>query len=297
MDSFFLNILGKNGTAAAVSLLFFFYAYKNSEKLFQWFEDQTYGTRDYVLSKCELIFFEIKEIHVTYILIGISFGPPILFFGLFSLMGKFILGAFLGAVLGFIGWKIPRPFMNFLEKRRIKVYEGQMVDGLNLLANGLRAGLSLPQSLGMVIDELPAPISQEFNLILQQNKIGVPLEECFEELVKRVPTEDNEMFVTSINILRETGGNLAEVFDTITDIIRERIRLKQKIEAFVAQGKFQGGTIFAMPFGMMAVYSQIEPKSFAMIWSHPVGIILMIVAFGSNLLGGYFILKVTEIKV
>ncbi len=296
MDAFFIHILGKMGTAASVALLFFFYAYKNSEKLFKWFEEQTYGTRDYVMNKCELIHYEIEERKITYILLLLIFGPPVIFISSFSLFGYFGFGFFLGVVFGFVGWKLPRPFMDFLEKRRQKQYEQQMVDGLNLLSNGLRAGLSLPQSLGMVIDELPAPISEEFNLVLQQNKIGVPLEECFEDLVRRVPTEDNEMFVTSVNILRETGGNLSEVFDTITDIIRERIRLKQKIEAFVAQGKFQGGTIFSMPFILLIVYSQIDPDNFVLIWTHPAGIIMMIVALGLNLLGGYMILKVTEIK-
>ncbi len=297
MNFLFQQILGKTGVTIAVGLIFFFYAFKNSEKLFHWFEDQTYGTRDYVLSKCELIFYEIEPIKVTYILVGLIFTPSILSFGICAIYSKFLLGTFLALFFSFLGWKLPRPVMDFLVERRIRKFENQMVDGLNLLANGLRAGLSLPQSLGMVIDELPAPISQEFNLILQQNKIGVPLEECFESLVKRVPTEDNEMFVTSVNILRETGGNLAEVFDTITDVIRERIRLKQKIDAFTAQGKFQGGTIFAMPFAMLMIYSQIEPKSFALLWSHPVGIILLLVALGLNLTGGYLILKLTKINV
>ena len=77
-------------------------------------------------------------------------------------------------------------------------------------------------------------------MILQQNKIGVPLEECLDNLAKRVPTQDNDMFVASVNILRETGGNLAEVFDTIVFVIRERVRLKQKIDTYVAQGMFKG---------------------------------------------------------
>lgn len=81
----------------------------------------------------------------------------------------------------------------------------QMVDALQLLSNGVRAGLSVPQAVGMIVDEMPAPISQEFNVLLQQNRIGMPLEECFENLAKRVPLEDNDMFVSAVNILRETG--------------------------------------------------------------------------------------------
>ena len=149
----------------------------------------------------------------------------------------------------------------------------------------------------MVVDELPAPVSQEFNLILQQTKIGVPIEEAFEGLVKRVPTQDNEMFVTSVNILRETGGNLAEVFDTITNVIRERVRLQQKIDTYVAQGKFQGGTIFLMPWVMGLIFFISDPDSMMPLFTEPIGIILLLVAIGLNLAGGYAILKVIKIDV
>ncbi len=177
----------------------------------------------------------------------------------------------MAVIVSVIGWKIPKPIMNNLVERRIKKYQDQMVDALGLLSNGLRAGLSVPQSLSLVVDELPAPVSQEFNQILQQTKIGVPLEEAFENLVKRVPTQDNEMFVSSVNILRETGGNLAEVFDTITEVIRERVRLAQKIDTYVAQGKFQGYTIFAMPFVMMAIFTVSDPKSMDKLYNTPIG--------------------------
>lgn len=295
--NFFSDILGKRGVSLFIAAMFFFFAYKNSIKLFAWIEDQTYGTRDFVLNKCELLHFEIDPKKVTILLIALSFGSFVLIFGFFSLMGKFLLGGVLGILVGFLGWKLPRPVMNMLVERRIKQYSNQMVDALNLLSNGLRAGLSVPQSLGMVVDELPAPVSEEFNTILQQTKIGVPIEEAFENLVKRVPTEDNDMFVTSINILRETGGNLAEVFDTITDVIRERVRLAQKIDTYVAQGKFQGGIIFAMPFAMAAIYTASDPKSMLPLIENPLGIILLVLALGLNLAGGFVILKIVKIKV
>lgn len=297
MDFFISKVLGQYGVMSIIGLLFFFYSYKNSIKLFAWIEDQTYGTRDYILKKCELLFIEIKPEHITYGLIGATIGLPVLIFGIFSLFGKYFAGTMLGGLVSLIGWKGPRPFVDTLVENRINSYRLQMVDALNLLSNGLRAGLSVPQSIQMVVDELPNPIAQEFNLILQQNKIGVPLEDCFENLNKRVPTADNEMFVTSVNILRETGGNLAEVFDTITQVIRERVRLQQKIDTFVAQGKFQGGTIFAMPFAMLAIFSVTDPKSVEPLFSTIIGNIFLVAAFGLDLLGGYVILKIVKIKV
>jgi tight adherence protein B len=297
MDFFISNVLGKFGVIGIIGLLFFFYSYKNSIKLFAWIEDQTYGTRDYILKRCELIFVEVKPEHVTYALVGMTIGLPVLVFAIFSLFGKYFVGSIFAVMISLIGWKGPRPLIDYMVEKRIDQYRLQMVDALTLLSNGLRAGLSVPQSIQMVVDELPNPISQEFNLILQQNKIGVPLEECFDNLNKRVPTEDNEMFVTSVNILRETGGNLAEVFDTITQVIRERVRLQQKIDTFVAQGKFQGGTIFMMPFIMLMLFSATDPKSVEPLFSTIIGNIFLIAAFGLDLLGGYVILKIVKIKV
>ncbi|MBL7665570.1 MAG: type II secretion system F family protein [Bacteriovoracaceae bacterium] len=297
MDFLFTQVLGKSGVMLAVGALVFFYINKNSEQVFRWIEDQTYGTRDYVLSKCELIFYEIAEEKVTYILLFLSFGLSSIVFGICAIFGLFGLGVVAAGVVGFVGWKIPRPFMDFLVNKRTAKFETQMVDALNLLANGVRAGLSLPQALGMVVDELPAPVSQEFNLILQQNKIGVPLDECFENLVKRVPTEDNQMFVTSISILRETGGNLAEVFDTIIEVIRERIKIKQKIDGFTAQSKFQGGFMSLMPTLMLIMYSQSDPESTKLLFTKPLGIIILIVVYTLTAIGGYAIIKITKIEV
>lgn len=295
--NFFADILGRKGLLLAIGLMFFVYSYKNSIKLFDWIEDQTYGTRDYILQKCELLHVEVDPRHVTYGLLFLSFGVATLVFGFFALSGKFTMGAILAVIVSLVGWKAPRPFVDMLVEKRIKKYQAQMVDALSLLANGLRAGLSVPQSLALVVDELPAPVSQEFNQILQQTKIGVPLEEAFENLVKRIPIEDNEMFVSSVNILRETGGNLAEVFDTITGVIRERVRLAQKIDTYVAQGKFQGYTIFAMPFVMMAIFTVSDPDSMDLLYNTVLGNIIIGVAVGLACLGLFFILKIVNIKV
>jgi tight adherence protein B len=153
------------------------------------------------------------------------------------------------------------------------------------------------QAIGMVVDEMPPPISQEFGVILQQNRVGVPLEECLENLAVRVPIQDNEMFVSSVNILKETGGNLAEVFDTIVDVIRERVRLQQKLDTYVAQGLFQGATVFSMPYVIGGLYALSNPKSMAPMFTTPLGIILLVVALALDFIGGFIILKIVRIKL
>lgn len=295
--SFFIELVGYNGMIAVIGLSVFMFSFKYSKGIFDWIEKQTIGTRTYIMEKLELLFISIPPEKVTNGLLGLAFGLGTLLFILFALAGLWIV-AFIAFVLGvFFGFKIPKPIIDAMIARRIKQYSGQMVDGLTLLSNGIRAGLSVPQAIGMVVREMPKPISEEFNMILQQNRIGVTLEECFENLAKRVPTEDNDMFVASINILRETGGNLAETFDTIVSVIRERVRLQQKIDTYTAQGMFQGMTIFSMPFAIGGIYAMSDPEAVKPLFTTPLGIIMTIVALGLDIAGGIVILKIVKIKI
>lgn len=295
--SVFLELLGQKGMIGLVGIMIFAFSFKYAVNIFEFIERQTLGTRTYILEKLELLFIEIDPNKITYALLALSVGSGAITILLFGASGKWILGLIMGLIMTFLGFKIPKPFMDYLVEKRIKKYAAQMVDAMTLLSNGIRAGLSLPQAVGMVVDEMPAPISQEYNLILQQNRIGVPLEECFENLAKRVPTEDNDMFVSSVNILRETGGNLAEVFDTIVDVIRERVRLQQKVDTYTAQGKFQGFTIASMPFAIGIIYYFSDPRSMERMFEKPLGIIIMIGALLLTIAGLTVIMKIVKIKI
>lgn len=295
-------ILGKKGVASVIGIVVFLFVYSHSVKLFDWIEDQTMGTREYLLEKFEQLFirkflwWEINTANVTMGLIIMSFGFALTVLVLFTIIGQWKVGFVLSFVAGFIGWKAPRPVVDFFIEKRISLYQTQMVDALNLLGNGLRAGLSLPQSFGMVVDEMDAPVAQEFRLILEQNKVGVPLEECMENLVKRIPIPDNEMFVTSVNILRETGGNLPSVFETITEVIRERVRLQQKIDTFTNQGRVQATIISLMPTGMLLVYLASSPESMSAVFTSLYGISMLAGAYVLNIIGYFAIRKVITIK-
>jgi tight adherence protein B len=291
------TFLGTRGIVFTIGIVIFLFTYKYSVGIFEWIEKQTYGTRTYVMDKLEFLFIEIPQEKVTYILLACSVGLGSVIFLLVGAFMSWILAFFLGGGIAWLGFKMPRIVVDFLVEKRIKAYQSQMVDAMQLLANGIRAGLSVPQAIGMVVDEMPAPISQEFNIIIQQNRIGVPLEECFENLAKRVATTDNDMFVASVNILRETGGNLAETFDTIVDVIRERIRLQQKIDGFIATGMFQGIAIGSMPFLLGLVYFLQDPKTMMMLFTKPIGWVLLIVACLFNFAGFYVIMKIVKIKI
>lgn len=295
--SFFLDMVGRNGLIFVVGMMVFFLSYKYSINIFDWVEHQTYGTRTYITEKLEFLFIEIPQHKLTYMLLASSVGLGFFFLIVVGFFGSWIVGAILGMIMAFIGFKAPRWIVDFLVERRIKAYSLQMVDALQLLSNGVRAGLSVPQAIGMIVEEMPAPISQEFNILLQQNRIGMPLEECFENLAKRVPLEDNDMFVSSVNILRETGGNLAETFDTIVDVIRERVRLQQKVDTFTAQGMFQGMTIGAMPYMLGFVYFLQDPNSMTPLFTTPLGLVMLFAALLLDIAGIYVIMKIVKIKI
>ena len=295
--SIFLDLVGLKGLIFVVGILVFSLSYKYSVNIFDWVEQQTYGTRTYIMEKLEFLFIEIPQDKLTYILLGSSVGLGAFIFLLFGVLGSWILGIILGSIFAFIGFKAPRMIVDHLVEKRIKAYSLQMVDALQLLSNGIRAGLSVPQAIGMIVDEMPPPISQEFNVILQQNRIGVTLEECLENLAKRVPLEDNDMFVSSVNILRETGGNLAETFDTIVNVIRERVRLQQKVDTYTAQGMFQGLVIGAMPYALGFIYYLQDPSSMTPLFTSVIGFLLLFVAVLFDLAGIYVIMKIVKIKI
>jgi tight adherence protein B len=294
---FLIKFLDWKGIVFFIGIIVFLFTYKYSVGIFEWVERQTLGTRTYVMEKLEFLFIEIPQDKVTYVLLGCSVGIGLFLFLLFGALVSWILGGVIGFIAAYIGFKVPRWIVDYLVEKRIKQYQGQMVDALQLLSNGIRAGLSVPQAIGMIVDEMPAPISQEFNVLLQQNKIGVPLEECFENLAKRVPTQDNDMFVASMNILRETGGNLAETFDTIVDVIRERVRLQQKVDTYIAQGMIQALTIGSMPFLLGFVYFMQDPGSMSLLFTKPLGWVLILIACGLDFIGFYVIMKIVKIKV
>jgi tight adherence protein B len=291
------DVLGVGGIMVVTGLLVFIFCLRYSRDIFDWIEQQTLGTRTYLLEKFELLFIEVDSDRLTMGLLLYSLFLSLSFLILFGLWIGWFVGFIVAVVIGFFSCRLPREVVDFMVERRIKQYSVQMVDGLTLLSNGIRAGLSVPQSLGMVVNEMPSPISQEFGLILQQNRIGVPLEECFDNLAVRVPTADNDMFVASMNILRETGGNLAEVFDTIVNVIRERVRLQQKVDTYTAQGMVQAIIIASMPFAIMGIYAASDPNSIKLMLTQPIGIILTIIALLLDFIGFYIILKIVKIKI
>jgi tight adherence protein B len=163
-------------------------------------------------------------------------------------------GSMIFAFVGMLsGAFVPRMYVKTQEKGRLKRFNNQLSDMLNLTVNGLRAGFSTLQALEAVSRELPPPINEEFHRVVQEMQLGIPMEEALDHLLRRINSDDLDLVITAINVQREVGGNLAEILDSISFTIRERVRIKGEIAALTAQGRATAWVISAMPVILMGL--------------------------------------------
>ncbi len=279
----------------AVSILVFVIAYLWSERVIQWLHNRSLGQREEVLRLLELMFVETDVKRVTLMMTVSSFGLGALVF--VALWPSLIAGVIVGSAITIAMWSVPKLVIQSLWEKRCGQFVEQMVDGMTLMANGVKAGLSVQQCMERIQENLPNPISQEFGLVLSQMRLGRGMADALNELGTRIPRPDVQMFVTSVNILSETGGNMAETFQTITFTIRERQKIEKKIEALTAQGVTQGIIITLIPFGLLAVFYLVDPAYVQPLFTTTLGIIALLAMLGLQIIGGLAIKKIVKIQV
>ncbi|MBK8905075.1 MAG: type II secretion system F family protein [Anaerolineaceae bacterium] len=229
------------------------------------------------------------------------------------------LGGFLGYVLPqqnswvlgivgiFLGLRVPRFYVRTMAKRRMQAFDGQLSDTLNLWVNALRSGYSVLQSMEAIATELPAPVSVEFERVVQEVRLGLSVEQALANMYRRVPSEDLDLVITAVNIQREVGGNLAEVLDTISFTIRERVRIKGEIRTLTAQGRVSGWIISLLPIALGFVLFLINPEYVSELWVReepwifpqivPCGWVVIGFSLGMIGAGAYAISKIVNIEV
>lgn len=273
----------------------FIISYLWIDKIIHFVNERSLGQRDEMIRYLELMFVEVDRAKLTKTLMLGSFGLGALFLILF--WPNVIAGSLFGILFTLLGWNLPKHIIKYLYEKRCSKFVDQMVDGMTILSNGVRAGLSVTQSMDRVVKNLGNPISQEFRLVLSQNQLGQTIEDALTELGERIPRPDVQMFVTSVNILKETGGNMAETFQTITFTIRERQKIEKKIEALTAQGVMQGIIISCIPFLLLGIFFVMDPNYIKPLFTTTLGIIAFCIVIFLQILGGLMIKKAVTIKV
>lgn len=279
----------------AVGICAFVITYLWSEKIIQFTYKKSIGQREEIIRLLDSMFVDINEKRITILLSLLSFGLGAIFFLLF--WPNVLVGALFAVIMTFVGWNLPLILIKSIYEKRQAKFVDQMVDGLTIMANGIKSGLSVTQSMERVVENLKNPISQEFELVLSQIRIGSSVEEALSELAVRIPKADVQMFVTAINILKETGGNLAETFSTIVMVIRERQKIEKKIQALTAQGITQGLIITMVPFALMGVLMIVDPNFIKPMFNTTLGLILLFAMLSLQIIGGLMIRKIVNIRV
>jgi tight adherence protein B len=228
---------------------------------------------------------KIFAAHVTLVVLG-SILTMLFFHGL-------VPGLVTGCALGLF----PRFMYARLRQRRLRRFEEQLPDALTMLSGALRAGLSLRSAIAQLVIEAPAPLGQEFTLLLREQRLGATLEQSLNGLALRIPTATTLLTVSAMRIASETGGGLAEMLERTANTVRSSLQIEGKIGALTAQGKMQAWIVGLLPIGLMLVLTQMEPAAMSVLWHTPMGWGALAVIGVLEALGIYVIRRIVAIDV
>jgi tight adherence protein B len=227
------------------------------------------------------------------------------FFGLRVLasMGTVLIAS----VLGYGGWFfapailagfwLPVFYVKWKKKKRLNRCMTQLPPTLGTMANALRSGFSFMQTMQLVAKDIPDPLGPEFQRVLEEIGLGLTIEEAFERLLQRMPNRDLEVVITALLIQRSTGGNLAQLLETMQETITGRVRIKEELNALTAQGRISGYIITLLPIILLILINMMNPGYAAPLFSHMLGFIMLGVSAVMITLGWLVIRKIVSIEV
>jgi tight adherence protein B len=218
-------------------------------------------------------------------------------------VGLFVVGLFItdslliSAIAGVVGAYVPVMMLNGKRNRRQRNLADQLPESLDFLSRVLRAGHSLSTGLQMMGQELPLPLAGEFRQAYDEHSLGLSLEESLKNMTKRIESTDFAFFITAVLIQRQTGGDLSEVLNNISGMIRQRIRLQSSVKAKTAEGRFTGYILSAFPGIMFCIAYSLNPNYAGVLLKTTGGLELLGTAFGMQMLGLFCIKKITTVRV
>ena len=198
-----------------------------------------------------------------------------------------------GLFMGFL----PLFWLTFRRKRRLKIFNSQLPDALEMIARTLRSGQSLGFGFNMVSTEMPPPVGKEFGRIFEEQNLGMALDDSLRDMTERIPNLDLKFFVTALILQRQTGGDLAEILDKISALIRDRFRIWGQIQALTGEGRLSGIVLLALPFVLLVAVYKLNPEYIMLLFRDPMGTKMLVAAAVLQVLGALWIRKVVNIKV
>jgi tight adherence protein B len=202
------------------------------------------------------------------------------------------IGLLVGALLAFG----PYGYLLWKRSRRMIQFEEKFPEAIDLLARALRAGHAFTTGLGMVAEELPDPVATEFKLLYDQQNFGMPLSDALRAFAQRVPLIDSRFFATAVLTQREAGGNLSEVLDNLSRVVRERFKVKRQIRVVSGHARMTGWVLVGLPPAMAAALMALSPENTKLLVTDPLGIKMVIGAIVLQITGGLIVRKLVNIE-
>ncbi|MBQ6932305.1 MAG: type II secretion system F family protein [Clostridia bacterium] len=213
-----------------------------------------------------------------------------------GLAALFKLGLMPSVTLAAVGAFLPIIFIKIKKENRRKAFEAQIGDTLIMMCNGLKSGFSFQQTMENVASDMPAPIGMEFGRVCNEIRYGATMEEALNNMAERVKSPDLMLVVSAVLIQRTTGGNLSEILSTISETIRDRIKIKGEISSITAQGRMSGIIIGSLPVGIAVILMVINPEYMSTFFTTTAGNIMLSVSVIMEILGFFAIRKVVTIE-
>lgn len=201
------------------------------------------------------------------------------------------------AVAATVGVFLPIGVVAFRRRQRLRNFEKNFPEAIDLLGRAIRAGHAISTGMEMISKELPEPVSGEFRVVFEEQNFGLPLKDAMLNLAERVPLIDVRFFVSALLIQKETGGNLAEILDTLARVIRERFKIYGEVRTRTAQGRLTAGILIALPPMMMLALGILNPPYIRVLFDDPVGPWTLGTAAFLQIVGTIMLWRIVNIEV
>lgn len=196
-----------------------------------------------------------------------------------------------------VGLALPVSFLLRKRSVRMRKFEEIFPEALDLLSRAIKAGHAFQTAMHMAAEELPAPVGPEFKKTFDEQNFGLPLRDALNAMAERIPIIDVKFFVTAVLIQRETGGNLSEILDNLSHVVRERFKVLRQVRVHTAHGRFTGWVLLALPAALAIVLSFINPEHMKLLFDESMGKTMLIGAVVMQTIGFFWIKRVIKIEV